>query len=224
MKIGVIGHKGFLGKELIKVLSAIPANYDDKFDVIIDANGNSKKYLANKYPYYDFKKSVNSVYYNVLNLKYKEYYYISSFDVFKDNVYGFNKQLAENIVKYYCKNYNILRCSAIIGLEMKKGILYDYINNIPLSVSKESILQFITNTEIANIIKFMIFNKIINKIFTVGGFPPVKIGEVLKNAKYKDISVCQYYDYPIDYLKSFYYDIKSSEYYVLETLRKVNGI
>lgn len=189
-KIGIIGAKGFLGKEIYKILSkkynAIPItreNYDEiaskeKFNIIINSNGNSKKFWANNNPLEDFKLSVLSVYESIYNFNYDMYIYISSIDAEYKHIYGFHKKLAENIVKKNCSNYNIIRCGAIIGKKMKKGIIKDIMENKELFVTKESCLQVITNTEIANKLSFIIEKKYKNKLFNFGSYNNISINKI----------------------------------------------
>lgn len=130
-----------------------------EFDVFINANGNSKKYWANENPLEDFEKSVTSVYKTLYDFNFKRYIYISSIDIYKDNIYGFHKRLAEQIIFQHCPHHIILRCSSVIGKNMKKGVLKDILDGRPLFVTGDSTLQFITNTGIAKVIDSVIDTK-----------------------------------------------------------------
>ena len=64
MNIGIIGSGGFLGKNLVStfrnynVIEITKPNYNSlvnhQFDVLINSNGNSKKFWANQNPIEDF--------------------------------------------------------------------------------------------------------------------------------------------------------------------------
>ena len=80
MKIGIIGAKGFIGHEIWDRLREHELHEILKneirqlhYDIVIDANGSSKKYEASENPKYDFKKAVDSVMHNVNTLLYDKY-------------------------------------------------------------------------------------------------------------------------------------------------------
>ncbi len=170
-------------------------NYDQhkgkNFDVLINANGNSRKFWADQNPYLDFEASTISVYKSLFDFKFKKYIYISSVylyggfplpkispkEAFEDkeiNVqklspYGLNKYLSEQIVRRYASDYLILRCNTMIGNNSKKGVVFDILNNKDLFITLTSKLQLITTKEVANMINHLIFKNIKNQIFNVGG-------------------------------------------------------
>ena len=126
--IFVLGGKGFIGSAICRYLEGrqIPfqsitrENYSGYVgkacDVLINANGNSKKYIADKEPLIDFDLTVRSVRSSIQDFKHSKYVYLSSCDVYDDcssgkttqedtyilntNVsnYGFHKYIAEEIV------------------------------------------------------------------------------------------------------------------------------
>src|SRR5579884_3877497 len=128
MKIGIIGANGFLGKTLAQrftllgqVYGITRQNYEhfkqESFDVLVNADGNSRRYCANQNPVEDFEASVKSVYRSLFYFNTERYVFISTSDVYPlqgnentredigvDQVlspYGFNKLLAERIVRNY---------------------------------------------------------------------------------------------------------------------------
>ena len=72
------------------------------------------------------------------------------------SAYGFSKFMAELVVAKYCKNYTNLRCCAIIGPGMKKGLIHDIKHGGPIYIRHDSRLQFITAEEVANVIDYII--------------------------------------------------------------------
>ena len=98
-----------------------------EFDLIINANGNAKKYLANQNPHADFEASLRSVALSLNDFQCQKYIYISTVDVYEDTTselttlesaqinlmnlytYGFHKRLAELVVMRKAKSWHIFR-------------------------------------------------------------------------------------------------------------------
>ena len=246
MNIGIIGGNGFLGKEIANGLrkdNEIDIITKDcyvensiEYDVLINANGNSKKYLANNNPLYDFDKSVVSVFDSIQYFNFKKYIYISSADVYGHPVdpihsdengklsehymdsYGFHKYLSELIVKKYCADYLILRCSALIGKNMKKGVIKDIIDCDVLRINTNSKMQFITNTEVSKIIQKLLEITVCCKIYNVGGIGKICIKDYWSLCG--ENSPIQDYEMNVNRLKNIYPNLKPSEYYVKELLNE----
>lgn len=217
-KLFIVGGNGVLGADLVsnlsstfKVESINRDNYNsfagEKCDVLINANGNSKRFWANKNRIEDFKASTLSVYNTLIDFKFNKYIYISSSDVYFDHgnpnfakeelevksellsPYGLHKYLSECIIKNSLSDYVILRSSLILGDNMRKGPIYDLLNNKPLFISSNSRLQMITTSEIANIVKSLIEKKVSNEVFNMGGIGAVDFGKMEEIAgKYAVIS------------------------------------
>lgn len=195
MKILVIGSSGFIGSEIYEyfcinndVYGANSKNiseyYGSYFDVIINANGNSKKFLANENPHLDFELSVNSTASTIYKIRSNFYIFLSSGDVYgkpinransyenisldKNSIsrYGYHKLIAENLVKQ-SKNWLILRLSGLLGKNISKGPIFDIINNNHLWIHPDSCLQFQNVTSLCKIIDFLLKNKISDEIFNV---------------------------------------------------------
>ena len=252
MKIGILGSEGFLGSELHSyfkvnhdVYGITRSNYKqnkgEEFDIFINANGNSRRYWANNNILEDYEASTSSVYKTFFHFKTEYYIYISSAEVYGSHrnlkkinentvidpkslcAYGFHKYLSELIVKKYAKKYLILRCSAMIGRNIKKGPFKDLINDKPLFITPDSKLQFITNSEIAKIIMKLINDDIYNEIFNVGGVGAITIdclGKILqkKLIMHKEAEK-QVYKMNVSKLKRLF-PIKKSIEYVKECLNE----
>lgn len=152
MKIGIIGAKGFIGQVIYNHLKGnhelspiYQAGGTSHYDIVIDCNGSSSKYKAEQDPVEDFKKSVDSVMYYTNHLHYDKYIYISSIDAEfpSGSNYGFNREIAEQVVIRYTNNWTIIRLCSVIGSEAKKGIVYDILNDKKLFVQKDSMIQVI---------------------------------------------------------------------------------
>lgn len=216
------------------------------FDVLINANGNSKRFWANSNVLEDFNISTVSVYKSIFDFKYSIYIYISSSDVYKDHSrpvttleselsdperlssYGLHKYLSELIVKNNCPDYIILRSSMALGENLKKGPIFDILNNKSLFISPTSRLQMITVKELANVIKFILNKNKTNDVFNVGGKGTVDFKNI---QNYFSASVAslndteeQIYEMNVEKINELF-PLKSSEEYLKEFLsnRKNNG-
>lgn len=233
MKIGIIGSNGFIGKKIYDVLSIkhsvigitkynldVIINSSIMLDVLINVNGNSIKYISERDPMIDFEMNVYNVMKNLQKIKFDKYIHISSIDAInKEGNYGFHKYIADEIVRYYVPDSIILRCSAVIGHNMKKGLIFDILNENEIRLTKDSKLQFITNTEIANIVDFLINNpEIKNETFIVSGKESVSVEEI----EHKIQKVFNYSNNLVKQVYSFepsinnIYKVKSSIEYVME--------
>lgn len=242
-----------LGADLVEYLSPYfsvasinKKNYhrfvNKSFNVLINANGNSKRFWANENILEDFNISTVSTYKSVFEFQFDKYIYISSSDVYEDHrsekhtkedqdiestkltPYGFHKYLSELVVKNYTKNFIILRCSMILGKKLKKGPIYDILNGNPLYISETSRLQMISTKEIANAIKFLIDGKITEEIFNVGGRGAVHFDRIQEYfpfpVKFSKKTEQQIYEMSINKFSSLF-RLRTSEEYLLSFLKSI---
>ncbi len=254
MKIAILGAEGFLGSELYNCLKdrydvygITRSNYNTKrgegFDIFINANGNSKRYWANNNVLKDFEASTISVYKTFFDFKSKYYIYISSADVYAKHEdfsktdeetvinpmelcpYGFHKYLSELIVKKYANKYLILRCSAMVGENMRKGPIRDILDGKPLFITLDSKLQFISTPEISKIIMKLINDNIQNEIFNVGGVSTVSFN-CLERILHKKLIVQQEAEkqiYEMNVAKlGRIFPLRKSEEYVQDYINNLN--
>jgi dTDP-4-dehydrorhamnose reductase len=229
--IAILGGTGFIGraiynllKEKYNVISISKENYDEnigkKFDVLINANGNSKKFWANENPFEDFEKSTRSVYKSLFDFKYDKYIYISTIDIYQRSPYGFNKTIAEKVIQFYAPNHIILRCALVIGENVKKGIVHDILNDTELHVSIASEYSIITNTEVANIVKHVMENENPLQAYDIGGMPSMTVEQIAKilnkECRLNNTIKSEHYKIPVNSLVN--YKLKTSEEYLKEIL------
>jgi nucleoside-diphosphate-sugar epimerase len=229
-QIGVLGIDGFVGKNVYYFLQDSfitiginKKNYNEykgtSFDYFINCNGNSKKYQAEKDPILDLKNNVESVYHSIFDFDIKNYIHFSSIDSDLNTTYGIHKRFSEDIVKKYFINPYILKCCSIIGKNMKKGILYDILNDIPLRVTKGSRIQFISVNEVCKFVKYLIINTPNQKEYNVTGINNLSVEEIgqitNKELKFEDNLKHEYYGYS-GYNKS--YPFKTSLEYVKDVI------
>lgn len=239
-----------LGSDLAKYLNSsfsITAinreNYSQhintKFDIVLNANGNSKRFWANQNPLEDFFESTLSVYKSIFDFPSKVYIYISSPDVYENHddsnntkenqiinpsnlsPYGFNKYLSELIVKKYKENFLILRPAMILGSKMKKGPIFDILSKVPLHISLDSKIQFITTQALAEVIKTLLEKSVNKDTFNVGGENKFEFSQIQKYFKQK-INILpeaeiQTYEMNIEKIKRLY-PLKTSVEYLKDFL------
>ena len=250
-KLAIIGSDGMLGSDLVEHLrrsySITPISKDNysqyihkKFDVVLNANGNSKRFWANKNPQDDFFVSTVSVFKSIFDFPCDIYIYISSPDVYENHtapkytkenqkidpknlsMYGFHKYLAEIIVKKHKDKFIILRSSMILGKNLKKGPFYDIAHDKPIFIALESCLQLITTLGIAQVIKALLEQSVVKETINVGG----KGSFSFKNlSKYIDRKTqvspnaeTQAYEMNIEKLNNFYKKLKTTQEYLQEFL------
>ncbi len=211
--IYIIGGNGFVGSGFARVLKAqgikhavITKDNVDSYsgvecDLLINANGNSKKYLSEQDPLLDFNLSVSSVLESLLKFKYKKYIFLSSGDVYpnqsnpdltnenqlldvsKQSRYGLHKFLAEQLVVNYAKNWLIFRMGGFVGEGLKKNAVFDIINNRDVWLSADSELQFINTNTAAKIMLEIAIGDLSKEIINFGGDGVIKISKIHTDAK-----------------------------------------
>lgn len=253
--LAIIGSRGMVGSDLARFLKFYfgsttgidRKNYNryrgQRFDVVINANGNSSKVWAKNHVLDDFAASTSSVYTSLFDFSCKTYIYISSADVYPDHTskkatnesktievenlssYGFHKYLSEYIVRNFTKNYIILRCPMILGTKLKKGPIHDILSNARLFVTADSRFQMITTSELAKIISFFLEKNIRKEIFNIGGKGTVLLGKITNYVQKPVIfpkSGGETINYETDVSKlGKIYHLKTSSEYLKDFLKKL---
>lgn len=235
MKIAILG-LGFVGSKVLKRLSEkhevtgiTRANYESlkgtEYDVFINCAGNSKKYLAEKDPKWDFEQNCTATFDTLYDFKFKRYVHLSTLDVYRESVYAQNKCIAEAILTSYQKQLDydliIIRSSFITGKDKDKGIIYDIQHEKTLGISKESKFQIITANGIINFIERALLKKDRLVVVNLSGYPAVSMEEIEgilgKQGIYKEGAPTHVYDYSVEDARK-YSHIKTSEEYLRESL------
>lgn len=211
--IGIIGHKGFVGSALFERLhianeygvtgigrQEYSTNTGSHFDILINADGNSSKFLASKNPLKDFQMNVDTTIEIAQDFSCDLFVHISSVDVYnlmgnssrtrEDEAiepvslsnYGFSKYCAEQVVKRFAKKWLILRLGGMVGAGMKKGPVFDILESSKLYVHPDSLYQFINTSEVAEIILQLIKRETSNEIFNIAGTGQIRLSEIAKLA------------------------------------------
>jgi nucleoside-diphosphate-sugar epimerase len=215
--IYIIGGNGFVGSAFVRFFIRKKINYqiidrynyasfyDKPCNILINANGNSKKYIAERDPLLEFDSSTRSVLTSLTSFNFKHYIYLSSGDVYpeqetpaktdenllidvtRQSRFGLNKYLAEQLVKKYADKWLIIRMGGFVGNGLKKNAIYDILNNSEIWISPESELQFINSDSAVEIIWELINKNISNEIINLGGLGVVKIGNIHLKSKSNSI-------------------------------------
>jgi nucleoside-diphosphate-sugar epimerase len=208
----ILGGNGFVGSGFISYLATIGvavtvidrANYDkligSECDVFINANGNSKKFLAKDDPKLEFQASVAGVRNSLVDFKFKKYVFLSTGDVYPDcskpvftredttlNVsmqspYGFHKYLAELCVQHAANDWLIVRQGGFVGQGMKKNAVFDVLNGDKLWVHPDSRFQFINTEDSARIVMELVQQNISNQVFNLTATGTISVSEIMKLA------------------------------------------
>jgi nucleoside-diphosphate-sugar epimerase len=178
----VLGGHGFVGSAIVRAAQArrymVHAVGRSEYaewvgkscDLLINANGNSRKWMANQDPLADFRASVESVVRSCLDFKAQRLVFCSSIDVYptdqpkdgkqEDTVihpgglsrYGFHKWTAEQVVRHYRPDALIVRMGGFVGPGLWKNSVYDLLTGAPLRVHPDSAYQFMSTDDFANIL------------------------------------------------------------------------
>lgn len=182
LSCGVLGGKGFIGSAIVegarrlghRVAAIDVEEYagatGSSFDILINANGNSRKYLAARDPANEFDLSVRSVMRALHDFTADLYVHLSTMDVYPDHAdpartteqeaidiarlspYGAHKFLAEQLVRYYSKNWIIFRMNGFVGPRLWKNSVYDLLKGRPLRVHPDSEYQYLHTRTLAEVI------------------------------------------------------------------------
>tara|TARA_Y100000591_G_C21847042_1_gene709362 strand:- start:2904 stop:3686 length:783 start_codon:yes stop_codon:yes gene_type:complete len=186
-------------------------------EILIYANGNPNKTLAEKDPQLDFNKTVTSIIFYLNNIKFKKFIFFSSVDVYantnkrnftsekvlvkSESVYGINKIISETYVKKFAKNYLIFRLGGLVGDKLKKNPIYDIFNRNKIFTSVRSEMNFIHTDFLPKIIFKIIEKRIKNEIFNLASLDSIKISKILKLYSIKKIQLFKSYKNKIQIYK-----------------------
>jgi nucleoside-diphosphate-sugar epimerase len=204
----VIGGRGFVGSAVAAEAGrrgyAVTVVEKDDYeshvgrsaDILINANGNSKKFLARENPSLDFDLSARSVARTLHDFCCRLYVHLSSIDVYHDvshpdanhediviqpeklSPYGFHKYLAEQLVRFYAPSWLIFRMGGFVGPRLWKNPIYDLLKGQPLRVHPDSRYQYLHTRSLAEIVLDILESDARNEIFNVVGDGTVSLREV----------------------------------------------
>lgn len=206
----IIGAGGFLGAAIetesvrrgLRTIAVTRANYADHIgtecDLLINANGNSKKFLDARSPLDGFDLSVRSVLQSCLDFKARHYVLLSSGALYPDEThpdnnredtplslsamtteYGFHKWLAEQIVRRHADSYTLFRLGGFVGPKLAKNAVYDVLGGHPLRVHPDSQFQFMDTRDLARLIFDIVdLQSTSQEVFNLSSIGTVSVSEI----------------------------------------------
>lgn len=207
--IFILGGKGFVGSGFVRHCEQNGIeyrvididNYNEYIgkscDILVNANGNSRKYLAEEMPMEEFSASVTSVRSSLVDFETGLYVYLSTCDVYPDSsspattlesvqfepteqtAYGFHKNLAEQCVRHAADNWLIARMGGFVGPGMKKNSVFDVLNGGPLWVDPASEFQFMHTDDNARIVLELAAGTLKNDVVNVGSQGVISVREIM---------------------------------------------
>lgn len=205
--IYIIGANGFVGSALVehchregRDFRAVTRDNYDSFkgtscDLLINANGNSKKFLANKDPRLDFTLSVESVLKTTQDFSFKKYVHLSTCDVYTNTTsvafnaedvqidisklshYGANKLMAESVVRHYCPSWAIFRLGGMVGANLSKNPIFDLLYGEKLFVHLDTKMQFLNTSRVAEIL-FSTHERFTHQIVNLAAATPISLRDI----------------------------------------------
>ena len=206
--IYVVGWRGFVGSAFTRLCERLALehqvitrqNYDGfrgtACDILINAGGNSKKYLSDNEPVADFDMSVRSVVETLEAFRAKTYVLISTGDVYPDQStpevtredqsfvvnnlsrYGLHKFMAECLVQGIHPNWLNIRAGGLVGPGLKKNAIFDMLTDAPVWLTPNSELQFLSTDAAATIVWDLLEKAVRNEVINIGGLGLVRLQNV----------------------------------------------
>ena len=205
--IYILGGEGFVGSAYARLLRELDepfivvtrANYGSlrgsACDVLVNANGNSRKFVAIREPLRDFDASVRSVAASLEDFKAKRYVFLSSGDVYPNTSspeetcedapidlslvsrYGLHKYLAEQLVRSVHPAWLTVRMGGFVGPGLKKNAIFDMLTGDPVWLSPESELQFISTDNAARLVWALVQSGLQREVVNLGAEGVLQLGE-----------------------------------------------
>lgn len=202
----VLGSAGFVGSAIVaeararglSVLEVTRENYRPGLSArwVVNANGNSKKYLAREQPVVDFDLSVRSVMHSLHDFPCDRYCFLSSIDVYDDvhdpaanaesavirrerlSTYGLHKLLAEDLVRHHAPRWLVLRMGGFVGPGLKKNSIHDLLTGREPRVHPDSRYQYQHTRHVAAAALDLLAAGTEREIFNVAGSGLMSVREV----------------------------------------------
>lgn len=211
--IFILGGKGFLGASVARAcreqgLEHCTIDKEEyaecvgrECDLLINANGNSRKYLSREAPLEDFEMNVTNVRRSLEDFRYGKYVLFSSADVYPDSgspsatdelapldparqtPYGFHKYLAEQCVRHRASRWLILRLSGFVGPGLRKNAAYDVLSGRQAWVDPASEFQYLHTRDLAAIVlRLASAAETDGEIINIGARGTIRVSDVARMA------------------------------------------
>ncbi len=194
----VLGGRGFVGSAFVRLFArrGIPHTvvgsgdsraWVGECDVLVNAAGNSVKFLADRVPADDFTASVALPVAASHDFRPRLHVLLSSVDVYANlerpestteetpldpmqtSMYGFHKQLAEWCVRRHNPAWLIVRLAGMVGPGLRKNPVFDVLNGQPVRIHPDSRYQFMSTDAVADVVWDLAETGARNSVFNVCG-------------------------------------------------------
>lgn len=215
-RVFIMGGDGFVGSAYVRFCLEkgidhcviTRENYSslkgERCALFINANGNSKKFLANNNPLEDYDASVKSVVASLYDFKFERYVFLSSAEVYPEptipvavetlkidpaalSIYGRHKYFAESYVRAFGCPYLIIRQSGFVGPNLKKNAIFDMLHGDPLWVSLDSQLQFNSTDQSASQVMHLVHKQVEDGIYNVSAPGMLRIGDIYEKLQSRSL-------------------------------------
>lgn len=208
--IFILGGDGFVGSAYVRLLARLDQplavinrdNYAQfvgrRCDLLINANGNSKKFMAGRDPMWEFDASTRSVVQALEDFPSETYIQLSTGDVYprqdspdltREDLaidlasisrYGLHKLLAEYAVRAVHPRHLIFRMGGFVGPGLKKNAIFDLLHDQPLWLSLDSALQFLSTDAAAEMVWAIYQSGLTNQVINLSGAGVVGLGDLAR--------------------------------------------
>lgn len=215
MKVFLIGGTGLVGSAYARLFTRAGIEHHvitratygqfigQECDVLVNANGNSSKVLATREPITDFDASVRSVRLSLQDFRARKYVFLSSGDVYPHqdcpavtqedqplpvpgmSGYGFHKFMAETMVRQLHPDWIVMRMGGFVGPGLKKNAIFDMLNDMPVWLTPDSELQFISTDTAASLVWRLVERGVTNETINLGSLGRCRIGAVHQRLRSK---------------------------------------
>ncbi len=206
--IFLLGGDGFVGTAYARLFESLGldfvvinrGNYESHVgqgcDVLVNANGNSRKFLAAQDPKAEFDASVRSVVHSLDDFPSGAYVFLSSGDVYPDQSapaatleaqsidarrqsrYGLHKHLAEQMVSALHPRPLIVRMGGFVGPGLRKNAIFDMLSDAPVWLAADSELQFISTDAAAELVWGLVCAGVAGQVVNLGARGVARIGDL----------------------------------------------
>ncbi len=237
MNIWLIGSKGFVGSAVMRKLSCshkvFGVSSKDKFgcgsfentDFVVNCAGNSKRWLVESDPteaLWNEKKIMELITKIISESPKAKIIHISSVCAGDETPYGDLKLQMEDYIydfDYWC----VLRLVGLVGENLRKNVIFDWIHGRSIRVSPYSVYNFISTAEVAGVVEYLINNWKEGMILNVGASESILLQDIFKLRKgvtpffMPGDLPCEVYNIDVSELQKFY-SVKTSKEYLEEFL------
>jgi nucleoside-diphosphate-sugar epimerase len=218
MNILTTGVKSGIGRYLYENFGGIGFSRDssledrqkirkDGADIIIHCAANSSREITSR-NLFEYVNDNIFLTQEMATIPHKKFIFFSSIDVYPKNninhqedeniildevkgIYGLSKLISESLISRLSKNFLILRCASLLGIYNRRHSLIKLIEDPRpiLSLSGDSVLNYVLYSDILDFIKFAVNNNLggIFNIVSSGNITLFEIAEMLgKKLKFGD--------------------------------------